>query len=379
MTQDPTGITGKDRYPSYRLRDYPVGVDAFIETFPPHRREEIQRAILQLNLKDIADKRRIDRTMQEMVELPEILYKYVPYERLDDGFPKTLRATQPAALNDVMEGNVSTSMENKMDRDEWWTIISRSLRDTFGEDTLSDEELERRKRLYGDPKVSTIIRERLSQSVGVVSLSADPLIATMWAHYAHNSGFVVGYKTNMLRDFGIDLRRVLYLELAPVYMPTRDNVIRIRFVDEERRQQDTEAGRRRSGTPLISHDVELLELTNDAQQLAKLLFVKGLAWEYEQEVRLLVDLQRTSRPAPHDDPPWPIHTLEIPMEAVEEVYVGFDTPTEQVKRISRIVDVGHGTWRLKHTHWHAYRLQVTSTSVYQRKPPPSNRELAHLD
>ena len=316
--------------------------------------------------------------MQAMVDLPEILYKYVPYERLDEGFPMTLRATQPAALNDAMEGNVSTSMETKMDRDEWWAIISRSLRDTFGEDTLSDQELERRKRLYGDPKVSTIIRERLSQSVCVVSFSADPLIPTMWAHYARNSGFVVGYRTSILRDFGIDLQRVLYLELAPVYTPTRDNVIRIRFVDEERRRQDTEAGRQRSGTPLINHDVEFLELTNDPQQLAKLLFVKGQAWEYEQEVRLLVDLQRTSA-RPDDDSPWPIHTLEIPMEAVEEVYVGFDTPPEQVRKISRIVGVGQGTWRLRHTHWHAYRLQVTSTSVSNREPPPRNRKFERPD
>ena len=105
MTQDQAGVTRKHRYPSYRLSDYPIGVDAFIETFPPHRREEIRRAILHLHLKDTADKRRIDRTMQAMVDLPEVLYKYVPYERLDDGFPITLRATQPAALNDVMEGN----------------------------------------------------------------------------------------------------------------------------------------------------------------------------------------------------------------------------------------------------------------------------------
>lgn len=373
MTQDRTGTTGK--YPSYRLSDYPVGLNAFIETFPPHRREEIRRAILQLPLKDTADKRRVDRAMQEMVDLPEILYKYVPYKRLDDGFPMTLRATQPAALNDVMEGNVSTSMETKMDRDEWWDIISRSLRDTFGEDTPSEEELERRKWLFGDPKVSTIIRECLSQTVGVVSFSADPLIVTMWAHYALNSGFVVGYRTSTLRDVGIDLRRVLYLDLAPVYMPTRDNVIRIRFVDEERRRQDTEAGRQRSGTPLINHDVEFLELKNDPQQLARLLFLKGRTWEYEQEVRLLVDLKRTSQLDENDDHGWPIHTVKIPVEAVEEVYVGFDTPAEKVRRISQIVDVGHGTWRLKHTHWHAYRLQVTSTSVNNRKPPPSNRTL----
>ena len=32
--------------------------------------------------------------------------------------------------------------------------------------------------------------------VGVVSFSSDPLIPTMWAHYAENAGFVVGLQLN---------------------------------------------------------------------------------------------------------------------------------------------------------------------------------------
>ena len=174
--------------------------------------------------------------------------------------------------------------------------------------------------------VSTIIRDYLSHSVGVVSFSGDPLIPTMWAHYARNSGFVVGYNTNALRDFGMDFRRILYLELAPVYMPTRDSIIRIRFVDEERRQHETNTGNKPSGTPLLGHDVEFVELKKDLDELVKLLFVKGQAWSYEQEIRLLVDLNRTTRLQSTDDAGFPIHVFEVPAEAIEEVYVGFDTP-----------------------------------------------------
>ena len=239
----------------------------------------------------------------------------------------------------------------------------------FGNDTLSDEELDRRKKLYADPMVSTIIRDYLSRSVGVVSFSTDPLIPTMWAHYARNSGFVVGYNTNALRDFGIDFRRILYLELAPVYIPTRDSIIRIRFVDEETRQHDTETGNKPSGTPLLAHDVEFAELREDLDELAKLLFVKTQAWSYEQEIRLLVDLNRATRLRKIDDSGFPIHVFEVPAEAIEEVYVGFDTPAEQIRRIQQVVAVGEGTWRLKYTHWHAYRIQFTSTSISNRKQP----------
>ena len=101
-------------------------------------------------------------------------------------------------------------MGSKMGRDKWYASI-------FGADAFSADELERRKRLYGDPRVSTIIRAYLSRFVGVVSFSADPLNPAMWAYCAQNTGFVVGYRTSAMRTLGLDLRRVLYLELAPVH------------------------------------------------------------------------------------------------------------------------------------------------------------------
>ena len=109
-----------------------------------------------------------------MLELPDILYKYIPCKSLDYGLPTTLRATQPSALNDVMEGNIMTSMQGKMDRDQWYEIVFGSLKEIFLDDALSADEISRRKNLYGDPRVSTIIRNYLSRFIGVISFSSDP-------------------------------------------------------------------------------------------------------------------------------------------------------------------------------------------------------------
>ena len=264
-------------------------------------------------------------------------------------------------------------MESKIDRDEWYDLIYDSVTRVFGKDAFTYQELQRRKNCYGDPRISTIIRDYLSHFVGVLSFSSDPLIPTMWAHYAQNSGFVVGYDTQFLRSLGEDLRRVLYLELAPSYKPTRDNMVRLEFVDEERRTQDEKDPDRKSGTPLLGPSVDFLELRKDWRELSKVLFVKGLTWQYEQEVRLLVDLTKTRPAVQHDNADYEIHLLNVPIEAIQEVYVGVNTPEDKVRCIREIVSVGSGEWKLKHTDSHAYRMQVTSTSISNRKEAPVDR------
>ena len=355
-----------ERYPSYDLREYPTGVSDFVNTFPPECRKEFFAAIVQLHLRRKAEEEWLGQQIQDMFELPEILYKYVPRESLDYGLPTTLRATQPSSLNDVMEGNIRTSMQGKMDRDVWYATLFQGLSEIFGDDALTAEEMERRKDLYRDPRVSTIIRDYLSRFVGVVSFSSDPLIPTMWAHYAKNSGYVVGYRTSEMRALGLDLRRVLYLELAPVYYPTRDNIVRLQFVDEERRKERTETGSSDSWTPLLSSDVDFFELRKDWSELAKALFVKGENWDGEKEVRLLVDLRGTRTLGEKDESGHTIHTFDVPTEAIEEVYVGFNTPSAAVARIRQVVGVGEGKWKLIHTDSHAYRMETPLTRVERR-------------
>ena len=358
-----------EHYPSYDPRNYPVGLSEFVNTFPPERRAEVRAAVFDLHLRRKVEDAWVEEQVQGMLALPDIIYKYIPFQHLEDyGLPTVLRATQPSSLNDVMEGNISTESHGKVvDRDGWYASILTALRNIFGHDVLSDDEMKRRKNLYGDPRVSTIIRDYLSRHVGVVSFSSDPLILTMWAHYSRNAGFVIGYNTDIIRELGVDLRRVLYVELAPAYTPTRDNIVRVRFVDEERRQQEIQVGESETGTPLLGKDVEFFELRRDWRELAQVLFVKGDTWQNEKEVRLLVDLQATSRSGDKDENGYPVHVIDVPAEAIAEVYVGFNTPRSAIKKIREVVGFGEGRWALKYTDAHAYRMQVTSTSISSRR------------
>ena len=242
----------------------------------------------------------VEQQLQDTLDVPYILYKYIPNSLLQHGCPNCLRATQPEALNDVMEGNF-------------------------------------------------------------VTVKGDPLILTMWAHYALNSGFVVGYNTEKLKTLGVELRKVLYMELAPIYNPGRDNLIRLNFGDEERRKHNAQEDIQSLGIPLLDADIDFVELQRHWKTLARLLYVKGKSWEYEKEVRLLVDQQRTRLLDDEDKDGWPIRVLDIPTEAIEEVHVGFNTPEKEVGRMAQLVGGERRGWKLKYTSSHAYRMQVTTT------------------
>ena len=54
------------------------------------------------------------------VEIPDILYKYIPKDLIGQGTPESLRATQLLALNDDMECNVTTMKEESRKRLLFW-------------------------------------------------------------------------------------------------------------------------------------------------------------------------------------------------------------------------------------------------------------------
>lgn len=59
--------------------------------------------------------------------------------------------------------------------------------------------------------------------------------------------------------------------------------------------------------------------------------MKGKSWEFEKKVRLLV-YQQTTRIAGEKDER-PIRALDIPIEAIEEVYVGFNTHRDSTNKM----------------------------------------------
>ena len=199
----------------------------------------------------------------------------------------------------------------------------------------------------------------LNPLVGVVSLSTDLSVPTMWTHYALNTGIVVGYDTEVLRNLGFELRQVSYTEIAPVFEPTRGDVIQLQFADRERMEQETRAGRIGNGTPILG-TVGLTQLGADWQALSQLLFVKGPSWEYEKEVRLLVDLQETRDTGEKDDNRWPIKVIDVPPEAIKEIYGGVRTSDAD---LTRAAELARGEDKcgpfVGHVSAHAFRIQKT--------------------
>ena len=264
--------------------------------------------------------------------IPSVLYKYIPLKHIGKkGAPTSLRATQPSALNDDMECSIVPMGGTGPEASQYRAAVGAKLQDYLGV-TMSEGELAK---LWvtsnGAMELSGFVREYLDSRVGVVSLSRDPLVPTMWAHYAENTGVVVGYDTEALTRLGFDLRSVVYLEMAPMYEPTKGDVVQAAFIDREAMERDAAAGKVVLGRSILCR-VDLTTLSPDWKSLARLLFVKGMEWAYEREVRLLVDLQQTRDKREPDDFGQPIKVIDVPPEAIREIYRGPRTPAPDMAR-----------------------------------------------
>lgn len=304
-----------------------------------------------------------NRLAEGKTEVPEVLYKYIPRDLIGMGAPESLRATQLLALNDDMECNVITMCDKEMDILDFIALVQSRLKECLGIE-VSDEELMGRSIRYGDLRLSTFIRERLNPRVGVVSLSTDFQVPMMWAHYARNTGIVVGYDAKVLSGLGYELRQIIYSEIAPRYEPTRGNVIYLDFADREQMEQETRSGRTRKGIPILG-TVDFARLGADWKALSRLLFVKGSSWEYEKEVRLLVDLQDARDTGKSDSSCWPIKVIDIPSEAIKEIYSGENTSD---KDIAQAVELARGENKRGFSKGrvtsHAFRMQMTGLGRY---------------
>ena len=291
-------------------------------------------------------------------DVPDVLYKYIPRELIGKGAPNSLRATQLRALNDDMECNIVTMSGNDdMDRLAFLALVQSKLGEHLGI-AVAWEELLTRALRYGDLRLSTFIQDYLSPLVGVVSFSTDPLVPTMWAHYARNTGIVVGYDTDALRSMGFTLRPVLYSEMPPTYQPTSDDTIRLSFADRERLEEQARMGETPNGFRAIA-DADLAEMGAGWGSLCPVLFVKGTSWAYEKEVRLLVDLEQTRDTGKvHDS--WPIKVIDPPPEAIMEIWHAENTRDDDVTKAVELARAENKKGLLvQHVSAYGFRIQRT--------------------
>ena len=339
-------------------------------TFEQGRRAD--RELVMSRIGDIAahwlqvnqSKECAQRSVWGDVDIPDILYKYIPKERIGDGAPNSLRATQLLALNDVMECNVITMKSHGQEDTLAFLAMVQSKLEAHLGIAVPWEELLTRSLSYADVRLSTFIQEYLNPRVGVASFSTDILVPTMWAHYARNTGIVVGYDTEALRGLGFELRPVVYSEIAPIYQPSTDDTIRLDFVNREDMERDLRAGQNREGFPILAR-TDLAEFGADWKSFSRLLLVKGISWAYEKEVRLLVDLEHTHDIEREDDDGWPIKVIYPPLEAIREIYGG---PNTQDADVERAVQEARGENKsglfVGRLSSHAFRMQKTGGGRY---------------
>lgn len=233
----------------------------------------------------------------------DVLYKYVTHQRALTCIPEvgdgTLRATQPAALNDPFECAVTIgySIADKWDE-------NRRLADTLTKinaaKPVTAEDVDLARRDYGSLFTRQLVAKQVSTRFGIVSFSADPLHPLLWSHYTtDSSGFAIGYDIHELLEIaGSDefLRRVEY----------RDNPPRI---------------------------IGLASFASPESNLPVLLSLKSDRWSYEDEWRLIVELQRTIGTGDTDQHGQPVNLVRIPNRAVVRVLYTERTPPESVALI----------------------------------------------
>ena len=233
----------------------------------------------------------------------DILYKYVTSQRALTCIPElgdgTLRATQPAALNDPFECAVMPLYvfrdEEKEDHE-----LAEVLTKINENNPVTADHVHRSRREYGSLFTRHLFTEQVSTRFGIVSFTRHPNHPLMWSHYTTDgSGFVIGYKATELSRMAVPnerLRAVTYGDQIP---PIAGPIV------------------------LVSPD----------SNLPKLLSSKSKHWSYESEWRLIVELNRTIGTGRTDQHGQPINLVQVPNEAVVCVYYTERTPIASVELI----------------------------------------------
>ena len=155
----------------------------------------------------------------------EILYKYVTANRALTCIPQvgdgTLRATQPAALNDPFECAVAVAYVIP-DASEENRRLAEALTQINESTPVTEEHVRNARQRYGSLFTRQLFAEQVSTKFGIVAFGADPQHPLMWAHYTTDgSGFAIGYDKSAIAELaGANgaLLPVRYLD-GPVRIP----------------------------------------------------------------------------------------------------------------------------------------------------------------
>ncbi|VTT97583.1 Uncharacterized protein OS=Pedosphaera parvula (strain Ellin514) GN=Cflav_PD4002 PE=4 SV=1: DUF2971 [Gemmataceae bacterium] len=219
----------------------------------------------------------------------DVLYKYLPPARIDVLERRTMRLSQPPALNDPHDALVA---------------IRSRLEEQRGDAPVLADDF-KVERYYAQR-----FREDLAQQLGVLCFAADPHIHLMWSHYCLNhTGYVL--HIDPLHSF---FDRELVLSLPPFWLEKRfDGVPHPSSVTYS------------SARPMYYME--------DGVPL-DVLFQKSEHWGYEREYRSLMNLRdgKLIETTKHDK--WPVYLLDLPPGLIVGATLGLDATTETTDRVT---------------------------------------------
>ena len=247
----------------------------------------------------------------------QFLYKYVSSERVLTCLPEvgdgTLRATQPSALNDPFEC-ATTKIFIEKDSDEGNRGLSAVLTSIHASTPVSEADVDEARKLYGSLYMRELMSRQLSRRFGVVSFAGNPYHPLMWSHYTvDGSGFVIAYDKE-------ELKRLC----------TNDDHLRpIQY----------------SKKPALIMDYPVL---SDQGNIPIFLAHKSDHWEYEQEWRLIVELNATVGTGHRDAHDQSINLVRIPNKAVSRVFFTERTPQEAVEEVRKRLEDENNRYRARY-------------------------------
>ena len=232
----------------------------------------------------------------------DVLYKYVPVERAFSCLPEigdgSLRATPPAALNDPYECALVKVFYEESPI-SGGKDLSTALNQINSATPISEHDIKEAYEQHGTQFWRELLLKQLSTRYGVISFSAVKDNPLMWSHYAEKAaGFVIAYSKRQLETLARRAGSLQSVQYARGPMPL-------------------------AGYPSLS----------DENNIAPLLSYKATDWEYEQEWRLIVELNKTIGLGVRDQFCYPVNVLRVPNHAVTGVYCTDRTPNDKVEEI----------------------------------------------
>ncbi|MGY4879319.1 DUF2971 domain-containing protein [Vreelandella aquamarina] len=238
-----------------------------------------------------------------------MLFKYLPKDRIDVLENLKIRFSPLMSLNDPFECQPLVDMKNESDK-----FLQQMLLDLneLWENTAIEEKTEENRKILEETRAELIadvkkgthsfvvgqeLMARLSDNLGVLSLSRTEDNLLMWSHYAdEGKGLVIGFDE-----------------------------------DHEFFKQPNLAGRSTRPIPVVYTNKRSKVVPGEDRYYEKLLCEKPRDWAYEEEERLFRAFLSKDGCVGKDAYGMDVILTDVPKEAIKVVYLGYST-TEDTKQ-----------------------------------------------